>query len=124
MANPFDVQFTAIRSTTPDMLLPQEDMQALEANERNDIKEQEAEDRKKLNEIKSLKNHPGWIQIKTDVLDKRIEAYKSGEALRGLVANPKTTDAELGSFLRKSMDVADELQLIVNMIENAGSDEE
>ncbi len=122
MANPFDIPPSAVRADTNSILAP-DDLVGLEMQERKRIKEQEAEDRQKLNEIRSLKNHPGWQQIKTDVLDKRIASYASGESLRALVANPKVTDEELGGFLRKSMDVADELQLIVNMIENAGSDE-
>lgn len=121
--NPFDVTFQAIRSGTLNLPVP-EDMAALADEERKQLKKQQLADQKKLNEIKSLKNHPGWKQIKQDILDKRIEDYRSGESLRNLVNDPKMTNDELGKRLRESMAVADEIQLIVNIIENAGSDEE
>lgn len=121
--NPLDVQFQAIRSTSLNLPLP-EDLLGLAEQERKEIKKQELEDQKKLNQIKSLKNHPGWKQIKQDILDKRIEDYRSGESLRALANDPKMTNDELGKRLRESMAVADEIQLVVNIIENAGSDEE
>lgn len=95
----------------------------LEQAERVEIKKQADKDQIKLNQIKSLKNHPGWIQIKNDILDKRIQDYKSGESLRLLCNDGKMSNAELGQRLRESMAVADEVQLLVNIIENAGSDE-
>ncbi len=114
------MQPTSIRSTISPI---DEEMLGLDELERREIKAQELEDRKKLNQIKSLAEHPGWITIKNDVLEKRITDYKSGKVLIQASLDSHTTDEQLGKLTRVSLLVAEELETIVNLIENAGSDD-
>lgn len=73
----------------------------------------------KLNEIAVLKDHPGWKNVQ-ELMEKTIASYRSGQIMsRKSNEVAQMSDAEFGQRMRVCMAVADELESVVAIVQEA-----
>lgn len=95
-----------------------DEMIALEQKEAQEAQAERDEEMAAIAEIADLRDHPGYQQMRKSRM-KIVQDYRSGAVFKPALLDPEISDAKLGSLLRSTTFIADELEKELLTVESA-----